>query len=245
MRHRWAFVCALAIGCSSSSRTNVGPDIDAASTTDDAGDDSTMPPPLDAPMTSSLDAPMTTPAQCGDGVCAGNAGELCSTCAADCANQTVTCGNGQCEAGESPSCYADCGPTPWTWAGEETQLATLINNARTQGFTCPGAAKVTRTAFILDDALKPGAREWVWELAHQDFFNNGNYCNGRTLGDRKALGGDFTGYLLASGYTTVQAAFDSWMTSATLCPIVMSGAATRASIAVALDTTTGFIITMK
>jgi uncharacterized protein YkwD len=251
MRTARAVVATLAcFACSSPSQSPTTQEIDAAEAPgpgDDAASDTTT-PPIDAPMTSSLDAPAPPPPPptCGDGVCAGNAGELCSTCATDCAKQTVTCGNGQCEAGESPGCTADCGPSPWTWASNEAQLATLINNARTQGFACPGSATVTRPAFIIDDSMKLGAREWVWELAHQNYFNNGNYCNGRTLAERKALGGNFTGYLLASGYTNVQMAFDSWMTSATLCPIVMSGVATRASIAIALDTANqGYILVMK
>src|SRR5690242_7264079 len=96
MRYRWAFVCALAIGCSSPSQT-ANPESDAAEA--GGGDDAAVDDGSaeDAAMTSSPDAPSPMNPTCGDGVCAGNSGELCSTCATDCAKQTVTCGNGQCE----------------------------------------------------------------------------------------------------------------------------------------------------
>ncbi|MEO7735555.1 MAG: hypothetical protein ABIY55_31665 [Kofleriaceae bacterium] len=46
---------------------------------------------------------------CGDGVC--NANESPSNCAVDC--PTSACGNGICESGESSSsCPSDCGPPP-------------------------------------------------------------------------------------------------------------------------------------
>jgi hypothetical protein len=181
---------------------------------------------------------------CGDGKCVGNAGEFCGNCAMDCATTNVVCGNGQCQAGESPDCYADCGPAPWTWSAEEMQLTALVQNARTSGFTCPGGSAVTRPAYQIVAGLQPAAREWVWEMSHQSFFGMNNVsCNGRTLSQREMDGG-FGGYVRSTGYATVQDAFNSWMSSTSLCPIVMS-TATQASVAVALDATKAYIMVIK
>jgi hypothetical protein len=185
---------------------------------------------------------MTT---CGDGRCVGNAGELCPMCAADCATTMPVCGNGQCQAGESPDCFADCGPAPWTWAAEEQQLMTLVQNARTNGFACPGMASVTRPAYTVLPALLPAAREWVWEMSHHNYFGGTNQesCNGRTIMQRQQQGG-FTGYVRSAGYATVQDAFNNWMSSTNLCPIVMS-TATRAAIAVSFDTRKAYLLVLE
>lgn len=182
---------------------------------------------------------------CGDGRCVGNAGELCSSCMADCATTNPVCGNGACDPGESPDCFADCGPTPWTWAAEEQQLMALIQNARTQGFACPSATSVTRPAFTWSSALLPPAREWVWEMSHHNYFGgtNNTSCNGRTTTQREQAGG-FTGYVRSSGPADVQTAFNNWMTSATQCPIVM-GTATMAALAVSYDTRRSYILVLK
>ncbi len=182
---------------------------------------------------------------CGDNRCVGNAGELCGMCGADCATTSTVCGNAECEPGESPDCFADCGPVPWTWASEEQQLISLINNARTNGFTCPGAALVTRPAYTIDPAMKPGAREWIWEMSHHDYFgNNGDGCSGRTSAQRK-LDGNFTGYTRSRGYATVQIAFDAWMASATSCPIVMSATAMQMNVAVSFATTRSYLMVVR
>ena len=183
---------------------------------------------------------------CGDGRCVGNAGELCSNCTADCMTTNVVCGNGQCQAGESPDCFADCGPTPWTWAAEEAQLLALIQNARTTGFACPNMASVTRPAYTISAALLPPAREWVWEMSHHNFFGSGSTnasCNGRTAAQREQEGG-FTGYVRSAGPADVQTAFNNWMASATQCPIVMS-TSTMANLAVSYDTRRSYILVLK
>jgi len=183
---------------------------------------------------------------CGDNRCVGNAGELCGTCTADCATTAVVCGNAQCQPGESPDCYADCGPVPWTWNTEEQQLMTLINNARTTGVACPGANNVTRPAFTLEPALIAGAREWAWEMSHSNYFGStADGCNGRTYQQRKLDGGAFTGYVRSRGYATVQLAFDAWMASATQCPIVMSATATKMYASVAFDTAKSYLMVVK
>ena len=183
---------------------------------------------------------------CGDGTCVGNAGEMCKACAADCKTTNNVCGNGQCQAGESPDCYADCGPVPWTWTAQEQALVTRINNARTNGFACPGATTVTRPALALDTTMLNASREWSWEISHMDFYlNDASSCNGRSLADRKATGGAFTSYVLGIGSATVDAAFDAWMADANLCSVVMSANVTKLHAAVALDTKRAYLVLMK
>lgn len=187
---------------------------------------------------------MTT---CGDNKCVGNAGEMCRACPVDCKTLGPVCGNGHCQQGESPDCFADCGPTPWTWTTQEQQLLTRINNARTNGFACPGANTVTRPALALDTTMQAMSREWSWELAHMEFVppNDASACNGRSLNDRKAQGGNFTAYIYSYGFDTVQMAFDDWMANDNLCSIVMSPNVTKVHVAVALDKTEGYVVLMK
>ena len=183
---------------------------------------------------------------CGDNKCVGNAGEMCKACAADCNTTTVVCGNGQCQAGESPDCFADCGPTPWTWTTQEQTLVTRINNARTNGFACPGSGTVTRPALTVDTTMQSASREWAWEIGHMDFYmQDASSCNGRTLADRKTAGGSFTSYVLGVGYGTADEAFNAWMASASLCSVVMSPNVTKLHAAVALDVAKAYIVVMK
>lgn len=225
----------LADGAPSDAASDAAPDAQASAC---AGGDGTC---LVACVATDPDCTTT----CGDGRCVGNAGELCSACTADCATTSVVCGNGQCQAGESPDCFADCGPTPWTWAAEEQQLLALVQNARTGGYACPSTTSVTRPAFTVLSALVPPAREWVWEMSHHNYFGGASQesCNGRTIAQRQQQGG-FSGYVRSAGYATVQEAFNNWMSSPTLCPIVM-GTATRAAIAVSFDTRKAYLLVLE
>ena len=184
---------------------------------------------------------------CGDGRCVGNAGELCGNCPADCATLTVVCGNADCEPGENPDCYADCGPSPWTWATEEQSLITMINNARTAGTRCvSGGPLLTRPALTADGSMQAGAREWSWEQAHHEFHSsNGSACNGRTLTQRKASHGTFSSYVTGYGYASVTAAFNAFIANDSLCQILLSATVTKISVGVAFDTDAGFAIEMK
>ncbi len=183
---------------------------------------------------------------CGDNRCVGNAGELCGACNADCATTAAVCGNAQCQPGEIPDCYADCGPVPWMWNAEEQQLMTLVNNARTSGTACPNDPGGTRPAFTIDPAFAAGAREWVWEMSHSDYFGpTPAGCNGRTYEQRRSDGGGFSGYVRSRGYATVQLAFNAWMASATQCPIVMSATATKMYASVAFDTAKSYVLLIK
>ena len=182
---------------------------------------------------------------CGDGRCIGNAGELCSTCAADCATIEPVCGNGACDPGEpEDGCIADCGPATWPWLADEEQLVALIDQTRTAGFMCT-TMPMTQPALALDPTLEPGAREWAWELAHHRYFDAaGSACNGRTVADREAAGG-FTGYVTASGYTAAQDALTAWLADPTQCEILMSPVPTQVFVAIARDATTGFVVVLR
>lgn len=77
-------------------------------------------------------------AGCGDGVCNGDLGENCYTCASDCGQ---CCGNGACDAvfGETCStCTADCGPCPPVCGNgvvETGEQCETSGNCRT-GYVC-------------------------------------------------------------------------------------------------------------
>jgi hypothetical protein len=182
---------------------------------------------------------------CGDGLCIGNAGELCRTCAADCATLEPVCGNGACDPGEPETgCIADCGPAPWPWLADEEELVALIDQIRTGGFMC-ATMPVTQLALELDPALEPAAREWAWELAHHRYFDAaGGACNGRIAADREAAGG-FTGYVTAAGYTTARDALTAWLADPIQCEILMSPVPTQAFVAIAHDVTTGFVVVLR
>jgi hypothetical protein len=129
------------------------------------------------------------PVTCGDGVCSGTAGELCSVCADDCARTDDVCGNGECSADETTTCYADCGPQPWPWR-DGSDMLVAINQARATAKTCPGGGGGTALpALVYDTAMEPAAREWAWESAHGNWMSP-DACNGRVGIDRvRAVGG--------------------------------------------------------
>ncbi len=181
---------------------------------------------------------------CGDGVCMGNAGELCVNCPADCMTTAAVCGNGACDPGESPGCVADCGPTPWPWTAEETELLQKINAVRIAGYTCPNGARAPQPAFTSADATA-AAREWAWELAHQKFFMaGGTVCNGRTFEQRSENFALYDNASLSSGpsYPTVDTVLARWLTNADQCEGLMMPMYTRASIGVAHDDTNAYVI---
>lgn len=182
---------------------------------------------------------------CGDGRCVGNAGELCGNCATDCATTDPVCGNAACEPGEAPDCFADCGPTPWTWTAEETALLGFLNNARASGFECPGGTMEPVPPLTLDTSMLPTGREWAWEIAHHEFFTNGGAaCNGRSYSQRRLQGG-FNGYVSNRNASTVQAVYDSWMANSEVCDLLMSTLPTKAAVAVAVDAQRSYILLLK
>lgn len=169
---------------------------------------------------------------CGDGLC--NAGELCPTCA-DCETQLDVCGNGSCSATEdSTSCYADCGPSPWTWVAEETELVSRINAARTAGTNC-GTGTITSPALTPVTSLMDGAHEWVWEVVYQQLPIAQVSCNGRDLFERiyEAGGANAVAAWHNDLQPTPQTAFMALMSSATICESLMDPAYTRMGVGAA------------
>lgn len=184
---------------------------------------------------------------CGDGTCVGNAGELCNSCTQDCATTTAVCGNGACDPGEQAAgCYADCGPSPWLWTAEEMQLVNLINTARTGGTKCPGPGGImTAPALALEATLQMPAREWAWEIAHQNFWQmDGSACNGRTYQQRELIGG-FAQYINSYNFADVQSAFNDWMSNQGLCNLVMDPTLTKMNVGVAFDLAKGYVFVIK
>lgn len=174
---------------------------------------------------------------CGDGVCVGNAGELCTTCAADCNTRSTTvCGNGQCDPGEdSDVCYADCGPTPWPWIVAENDMDAVVNDARTNGFDCPGGGGATTAAPLTRiTSLDLGAREWAWEISFAKLTGTAS-CNGRTLADRLSGAGNMGGGAawIANGHATSSAALADLLAAQASCDSIMSTSYTRLGVGVA------------
>lgn len=184
---------------------------------------------------------------CGDGKCIGNANELCTSCAQDCMTMSIVCGNGACDSGEAAAgCYADCGPASWPWVAEEMQLMNMINATRTAGKKCPGPGGIlTAPALTIDPTLQPPAREWAWEIAHQNYWmSDGSACNGRTYQQREVQGG-FTQYITAYGFPDVTATFNDWLSNQTTCDLVMDANLTTMNVAVAFDLQKGYIFVIK
>ena len=183
---------------------------------------------------------------CGDGRCVGNAGELCGTCASDCGTREAVCGNGACDPGEAPACYADCGPAPWTWVSEEQQVIDRINAKRLAGVTCPGSNNEVRApALVFEPSLAPTTHEWVWEIAHQNvLLTGGGACNGRTNADRQAPA-DFDAHVQSRGYASVTAAIEGWFANASICTSLLSTTRTKIAVGVAVDVARGYVVVLE
>lgn len=185
---------------------------------------------------------------CGDGTCVGNAGEMCVNCQADCMTQSPVCGNGACDPGEAAAgCIADCGPMTWSWVAEEADLLAKLNTVRTAGYTCPNGARPPVGAVTIG-VFTAAAREWTWELAHQNFFMlGGTVCNGRTIQDRSQNFTLYQGALLTGGpsaYPTVDEALAKWFGGAAECDALMSPLNT-VSIGVAHDGSDAYVVLLN
>ncbi|HUS30401.1 MAG TPA: hypothetical protein VMZ53_17955 [Kofleriaceae bacterium] len=195
--------------------------------------------------------PDAVPAVCGNAVCEGTLGETCGACMSDCAVQTVVCGNGACETSEDgTTCYADCGPTPWPWAQEESDLFSAINSARVAGVQCPGdSAPRFGGTLLLSSAMQAGTREHAWEIAHHEYSQfSGMTCNGRTYAQRQqpyAGNGGLSSTSTTTAFASATLVVDGWKTDATLCPILMTAGYTQASVAAAHDGWHGYVAWFK
>lgn len=185
---------------------------------------------------------MTT---CGDNRCVGNAGELCTSCAADCQTRNAVCGNAQCEVGESPDCFADCGPSPWTWTAMEADLIARINAKRTGGTACGNNVPTTAPALTASDALRPAAHEWAWEIAHHEFSaDTGMACNGRTFSERQ-VPADFDAAVWSSGYDSLDMLMTGWFANTSICQLLMATTRTQIAAGIALDTDRGYVVVLE
>lgn len=184
---------------------------------------------------------------CGDGRCVGNAGELCTTCAADCKTRDPVCGNAQCESGESPDCFADCGPTPWTWTEMEAELVQRINERRTMGTACGNNPTTVAPPLATSTALRPAAHEWAWELAHHQFrdeVNPGGACNGRTFAERQ-VPVDFDAAVWSTGYDGFEKAANAWFANTSICQSLMATTRTQIAAGIAFDADTSFVVVLE
>jgi hypothetical protein len=183
-------------------------------------------------------------AVCGDNICAGDLGELCTTCMNDCATLAQVCGNGACEAGEETVCYADCGPSPWPWTSEANEMLVALNQFRATGTICPGET-MTRTGPPLthDGSLEPFAREWAWEAAHQEWFSIDS-CNGRPAGDRLTAIGASSGWRTFDKPSPMDA-IATLLAYEPSCPLLMSTSNTRLATAGAHDVSTSHTVVLR
>ena len=173
---------------------------------------------------------------CGDGTCSGYDGELCVTCMADCRTLAPVCGNGACDAGESPDCYADCGPSPWVWTADEQALLTMINDARVNGTSCPTGGPITSPPLTSNTTLELAAREWAWERVHQEWTGPGGGCNGRSVSDRIIAVNGRAAWIFDAATVTDTMMFI--LASDMACPSVLSSANTEIGVGRADDVAT-------
>lgn len=190
-----------------------------------------------------VDVASDVAAVCGDDVCEGNGGELCTTCA-ECATLAPVCGNGACDPGEVFNCYADCGPSPWTWPADTADLMAAINQARTGGTMCPGGgATQTAAALVYEPALEPFARELAWETAHTNWLGSVG-CNGRSYADQRAMLGA-SAYWKVFNASSAQGAIAYLLGSAGSCNSIMDVAATQLGAAGAHDVIDAHVIVLR
>jgi uncharacterized protein YkwD len=186
---------------------------------------------------------MVTPAVCGDGICEGAAGESCASCATDCKSQTPVCGNAACDPGEDgTSCYVDCGPVPWTWSADETDLLAAINSARTSGFPCNGTTVPPTNALTLDADLQAAARDLAWEEAQFGTVGQ-RRCDGESIGTFLTMA-NASSQRLGDGQTTTTDRMNVWIGDPAACS-QLGGMFTVAGVAVAVATNNTYVVLMR
>ena len=200
----------------------------------------------DAAPDAAPDAPMFV--GCGDGVCMGNGGESCTSCASDCMTTTAVCGNGVCDPGEdSASCMPDCGPTPWPFAQLETDFLTEVNIQRQAGTACPGAMSGTVVAaFSVNPSDPAPARHNAWEIAHDNnSLATTKTCSGAEMAATFVNPAGYSVAIWGWNYGSGKAAADGLVAAANTCPILMDGSRTVAMVGAATDIAAGWVIYMK
>jgi hypothetical protein len=127
---------------------------------------------------------------------------------------------------------------------------TAINAARTGGTTCPGDASPRfAAALTATTTMTPGAREYAWELAYEQYaMGNGASCNGRTFAQRQqtySANGGLSLYSNTGAFVDLMGVVNVWRTNATLCPVLMNTSSTQCSTAVARDALDSYVMWLK
>lgn len=221
----------------SETATEADADTDADSDTDtdaDSDSDPPLPPGCGDLACADDEACGSCPVDCGpcppscdgDGLCEVASGESCPACKSDCDTTLVTCGNGRCQAGESPqSCMADCGPPVWpsAWTQQEELLLLAVNLERAAGTDCGSTAFSPAAPLQFEAALMVPARLHSWDQSLSDYFGHDS-CDGRQLQDRAATA---QAEALGWGWPTAQSVVAAWM-SGPECASLMAPGYTRA-----------------
>lgn len=180
---------------------------------------------------------------CGDSVCVGNASEKCAACA-ECNTQAPVCGNSLCDGTEtSATCETDCGPAVWPWTQQAADLLIEINNMRTAGVMCPGGNRPAVGALAMGPDPSRGAEQLAWQAAHQPVaISSLTTCNGvEYLSLINAAG--YSGGAFASG-ATAQGVITT-MRTGTSCDRLMMGGYSEASIGVAMDVASRWMVFLR
>jgi len=181
---------------------------------------------------------------CGDGTCVANVGETCDSCSADCKTTTPVCGNLACDPGENgTNCPSDCGPIPWPWSAEETELAGLVNNQRVNGVTCPGMMMMTAVPLADDPDLDHAARDLAWEAAQYGTVGQ-RRCDGLSILSFMANTGA-SNSRISSGTGTNQDRIAAWVADVNACPQLIDPARVSIGVGIATGaTTTTYVVLM-
>lgn len=138
-----------------------------------------------------------------------------------------SCGDGSCDGAEAcESCEVDCGACGWpaAWSAAEAEVFRLVNEARSQGATCPSGPTPATHPLVWNDELALAARLHSLDMAEQGYFSHTS-LDGRSPWDRIADAG-YTGAAvgenIAAGSSTAAQAFGGWMSSDGHCRNIMS-----------------------
>ncbi|MFT3693462.1 MAG: CAP domain-containing protein [Kofleriaceae bacterium] len=183
-------------------------------------------------------------ATCGDLTCTASAGETCQSCASDCKTTSAVCGNLACDPGEDgASCEIDCGPSPWTWVQDETDLLTAINNARAGGVTCNGT-QANANAVVLDTTMQAAARSLAWESAQYNTVTI-RRCDGQLLSTwLSAI--PASSYRLSSGVASAGDRVAAWAADNNACASLVDNTRTKIGIGIATGAAnTEYVVVMR
>ena len=123
-------------------------------------------------------------------------------------------------------------------------MLAAVNQTRATGTSCPGGGGgQVVPALTYDATLEPGAREYAWEAAHQNWTPNGG-CNGRTALDRITEVGA-TSIWKTFGATSPQDSIAMLVAFMPACTEIMSASNTAFAAAGAHDLITSHAIVLR